>query len=155
MSSKRKRAKATTSVGDDVEPPKGRGKRSVNNGDTEVYKQKLGEALRDVQHKTGCTTRTLSTTLQELRPFFKEEYLQDLPQDDFRSIDRVINHKYAAISLKLNGCVDCHQHVFLPSDKTTRCPRCRFPRYNVKGQPNEVSCTQTTIHNNNNVHTIL
>ena len=100
---------------------------------------KLGEALRNVQRKTGCTTRTLSITLQELRSFLKEEYQQDLPHSNFRSIDKVINAKYEVISLKLNGCVGCNKYVFIPSDKTKRCPLCRFPRHNVKGQPNEVS----------------
>ena len=104
-----------------------------------LAKHKIGEALRNVQRKTGCTTRTLAITLQELKSFLKEEYQQDLPHNSFRSIDNAINKKYQAIVLQLHGCVGCNNHVFIPSDKAKRCPLCGFPRYNVKGQPNEVS----------------
>jgi len=113
------------------------GKQTTDRSD--IAKYKIGEALRNVQRSTGCTTRTLATTLKELKPFLKDEYQISLPHDTFRSIDKGIKAKYEAISLQLHGCVGCNKHVFLPSDKAKRCPLCRFPRHNIKGQPNEVS----------------
>ena len=42
-------------------------------------------------------------------------------------------------ALRLNGCVGCHKHVFLPkqTDKNTTCPLCGHPRYDGVGKPFE------------------
>ena len=46
--------------------------------------------------------------------------------------------KADAVLLQLHGCVGCNQHVFLPSDRQTKCPKCRHPRFSCTKKPNEV-----------------
>ena len=43
--------------------------------------------------------------------------------------------------MQLNGCNnnDCHDHIFLPSDKARECPKCGTARYDANGQPREVA----------------
>ena len=41
--------------------------------------------------------------------------------------------------LKLNGCHDCHDHIFLPSDQARECPKCGNARYNAQGEAKEVA----------------
>ena len=53
--------------------------------------------------------------------------------------DRRICEATGATMLKLNGCVGCQNHVYLPNDVAVRCPNCRHPRFKVGRQPNEVS----------------
>ena len=94
--------------------------------------------LRTLQRQTRCTSKTLLTIIKELRPFLSFEC--DVPST-FRGIDNGLKRETQAIALELNGCVKCNKHVFLPSDKDRRCPRCRFPRFSASGKANEVSYT--------------
>ena len=93
--------------------------------------------LRTLQRQTRCTTKTLMTIIKELRPFLSFEC--DIPSS-FRGIDNDLKRDTQAITLELHGCVNCNNHVFLPSDKVKRCPRCCFPRFSASGKANEVSC---------------
>ena len=90
--------------------------------------QNFFHTLRTLQRQTRCTSKTLLTIIKALRPFLSFEC--DVPST-FRGIDNGLKRETKAIALQLNGCVKCHKHVFLPSDKDTRCPRCRFPRLSL------------------------
>ena len=103
---------------------------------TETLQQQFFRTLRTVQRETRCTTKTLMTTIKAIRPFLKFECA---PPSSFRGIDTDLRRHAHAISLELHGCVKCHKHVFLPSDKAKRCPLCRFPRFSASGKANEVS----------------
>lgn len=77
-------------------------------------------------------------TLNELKPFLNV----DVDQFDLRSTDKRMFNATEATVIKLNGCVGCNAHVYMPSDRNVRCPivECQHPRFNNKRQPNEVSC---------------
>ena len=92
-------------------------------------------ALRKVQRRTSCATKVLQCTLELLQPFFKEH----VPVTCLRRTNRRLFTRSGAQSLKLNGCVHCHQHVFPPWDKSVLCPGCGGGRYDAFNQPNEVS----------------
>jgi hypothetical protein len=93
-------------------------------------------ALRKVQRLTGCTNQVLRLTIKNLAPFFKEKIDAEAC---FRRSSRTVFDVSGASFLKLNGCVGCHRHVFLPSSKFVRCPECQHPRFKANLRPNEVS----------------
>ena len=104
--------------------------------------------LRTLQRETRCTTKTLLSFVKEIRPFLNFECA--VPSG-FRGIDSDLKRDTHSIALELNGCVNCNAHVFLPSDKAQRCPRCRFPRYSASGRANEVSkLVKLGLQNKNN-----
>ena len=90
-------------------------------------------ALRLVQSKSGCATRTLNLVIQELKPFLRCEGF-----DSWTKSDKALRKTSGAQSVKLHGCVGCHDHVFGPSDRSRHCPKCHHPRFNNVGNPNEV-----------------
>jgi hypothetical protein len=53
--------------------------------------------------------------------------------------DKHILRTSGAWRIRLDGCVGCNSHVFLPSEKEIFCPECRHPRYNTSKKPNEVN----------------
>ena len=55
-----------------------------------------------------------------------------------QSADAQVLSESGAHSLRLNGCVGCNRHVYLPTCPLKRCPRCAHPRFNAARQPNEV-----------------
>lgn len=116
---------------------------------TETLQQQFFRTLRTVQRETRCTTKTLMTFIKEIRPFLKFECA---PPSSFRGIDTDLRRHGHAISLELHGCVQCNNHVFLPSDKAKRCPLCRFPRFSASGKANEVSTINATLNINATSH---
>jgi len=107
-------------------------------GDVHLHDIRL--KMRDIQRKTRCSTKTLMTTLEVLLPLFDVE---DLPASIsgkfFAGSDKKMMRSSNTICLQLHGCVGCHKHVFEPSEKSKRCPRCGFPRRKANGEPNEVT----------------
>ena len=89
-----------------------------------------------MQKKSGCSTKTLNLVLEELQPYLKEEFR------GARTVDkttRKIVVPTGAVILRLNGCVGCNEHVFLPSSRARLCPKCNSPRYEENGKtPKEV-----------------
>ena len=64
---------------------------------------------------------------------------------NFRSVDKKMANVAGTHFLRLNGCIGCDKHVYLPDDRTKFCPRrletgavCDHPRYDPKGKPYEV-----------------
>jgi len=90
-------------------------------------------ALRKVQRTTGCTTSMLQKILKALSPF-----LNVAENLNVEEANKEIFERSGATMMKLNGCVGCHEHVFLPSETLERCPKCEHPRYS-NGRANEAS----------------
>ena len=42
--------------------------------------------------------------------------------------------------ITLNGCSNCHGHVYGPRDKRSECPCCGAARYKANGKAYEVQC---------------
>ena len=90
--------------------------------------------MRRVQRITGCATTTLNLMLQHLQPHLKIN-----EQVRVHHADELMFKNGGAKILRLNGCVHCHTHVYLPTSELIMCPKCHGPRFNQRGQPNE-SC---------------
>ena len=96
--------------------------------------------LRKVQAMTGCSTKTLDLVLQRLQPFLKGcENVSVFKMKQARA------KRQSKIKRQLHGCVGCNNHVFGPANKTTHCPKCTHPRYNLQGAPHEV-CWYFPLH---------
>ena len=59
--------------------------------------------------------------------------------------DKKIKHAAGATLLRLNGCVGCHDYVYLPTDKRKKCAKvkadgtvCNHPRFDAQNKPLEV-----------------
>ena len=96
--------------------------------------------LRQVQRKTGCTNITLKETFKTFTKLFPEEYGKPATTKPGKGGDASLLKKSGARSIRLDGCVGCNDHVFLPSEKKVFCPKCRHPRFNAEHKPNEVCC---------------
>ena len=97
----------------------------------------LWSELRQVQRKTGCTNQTLKETFQSVKKFTGiDEKVSAV--EAANAGDKHLLKTSGAWRIRLDGCVGCNRHVFLPSDKKTFCPECRHPRYNASKEPNEV-----------------
>ena len=90
--------------------------------------------MRRVQRITGCATKTLNLMLKHLHPHLKTN-----EQVRVHHADELMFKNGGAKILRLNGCVHCHTHVYLPTSELIVCPKCHGPRFNQRGQPNE-SC---------------
>ena len=91
-------------------------------------------ALRQVQCKSGCATRTLNLVIKELQPFLRCTGFEST----WTKPDKSLHNMSGAKSVQLHGCVGCHKHVFGPSDRSRGCPRCQHPRFDADNNPNEV-----------------
>ena len=135
MAQRRKKKRTNDDVGGSKKRTKAGSRRKTLCGSRKRTKaDSFKKTLRVVQQETNCSTKTLVTAIKLLRPFF--ENIGDIPLS-FKGTDSKLLKK-ACRFLKLHGCVGCNHHVFLPSDKAERCPRCRFPRFRASGGPNEV-----------------
>ena len=94
----------------------------------------LWSTLRQVQRKTGCTTSTLKETFKRIKKLVAMDHVKG----GDRSAEREMRQESGACGIRLDGCAGCDEHVFLPSEKTIFCPKCRHPRFNAKHKPNEV-----------------
>jgi len=108
--------------------------------DTEVdkdatpKKQKpVWHALREAQRQCGCTTRTLKTVFETVRPFLKPTATKSWNDD------KQLYERGNAVVLQLHGCVRCDDFVFSPDMHALRCPKCGHPRFNQKKKHHEVS----------------
>ena len=108
--------------------------------------KKIRLALRQVQSETGCTTKVLQTALKILQPFLNIK----VSPGCLRRTSQGLFRQSGATVLRLNGCVDCHNYVFLPSDRRQTCPDCGHQRCDARGQPHEVTthfiCTLHTLY---------
>ena len=54
-------------------------------------------------------------------------------------VDKKLQQQAGCSFIRLHGCPygDC-EHVYVPGDKATCCPRCGKERYDEKGKPLEV-----------------
>ena len=64
---------------------------------------------------------------------------------NFKRADAKFAKAAGATVIRLNGCVCCKKHVYMPQDKDTHCPLvkadgtvCGHARYDAKGKPFEV-----------------
>jgi len=95
--------------------------------------------VRRLQRRSKCSDFTCT----EIVKIFSN-YLGVTP-NTFQKADKKIKETAGTSYLRLNGCVGCHQHVYLPDDKSVRCPHlvnnvdvCGHPRYDQSGKPFEV-----------------
>ena len=65
-----------------------------------------------------------------MRPHLKVEMS---PGCKVRRINKTICERGGAVQLRINGCVGCDRHVFMPKDKTSVCPLCGHDRYKPNG----------------------
>lgn len=99
-------------------------------------------ALRKVQRKTGCTTKVLKLTLDAITPFLKngKKVLKNGKKNygrRLKNVDQRMLDKAGATRIELHGCTKC-DYIFTPSNKNDHCVKCGHPRFNDKGEPNEV-----------------
>ena len=107
----------------------------LNNKKTRLSKNiDLHIALRHVQRQSRCTTTTLKSVLQVLKPFLNI----DTSRMDVWRATKNIYKRTGATLLKLNGCVGCDDYVFLPDEHNDHCPLCGHERYSNAGNANEV-----------------
>ena len=69
----------------------------------------------------------------------------DVSSSDMKAADEKMQEDAGTCMLRLNGCVGCHRHVYMPDDPARVCPKieadgtvCGHPRYDAKGSPHEV-----------------
>ena len=107
------------------------------NGGRNAILTEIWTALRKVQRQTGCTTKVLKLTLKALSPFLKD----DISVDGHRlqNVDRRMHEKGGATKIELHGCIGANcNYIFTPSNDNDNCVKCGHPRFNDKGEPNEV-----------------
>ena len=99
--------------------------------------RELWAELRHMQRATGCTDKILAETFRRVKRFSGiDEKLS--AKRAVRSADKCMRRKSGARMIRVDGCAGCDEHVFLPSEHSIFCPKCRHPRYNSKKEPNEV-----------------
>jgi len=118
-----------------------RGKRKKRRRSRKIKKlrrdiEEISISLRNVQRATGCATTTLNKIMKTLDTHLKVEIGQKF---NIKNADTPMCQRGGANVLELNGCVHCHDHVFLPSSQNMLCPKCQHPRFNSKFRANEVS----------------
>ena len=69
-----------------------------------------------------------------MRPHLKVELS---PGCKVKRINKTIFKRGGAVQLRLNGCVGCDRHVFMPKDKASVCPKCGHDRYKANGKAYE------------------
>lgn len=104
--------------------------------------RELWSALRQVQRRTDCTYATVKATFEAIKKLayiIGEEGVE-------HAAEKQMWEESGSCGMRLDGCagklnnIPC-THVFLPSEKKLRCPKCTHPRFNVKHEPNQVSKT--------------
>ena len=90
--------------------------------------------LRRLQQRCGCSDVACDDFLSTFAKYFGGV---QTPKN-FRDYDKKMRKEAGAQMLRLNGCVHCKKHVFLPTDKSKECPLCGHSRYDDQGQPREV-----------------
>ena len=100
--------------------------------------KELWSTLRQVQRKTGCTNKTLNEVFVCVQKFSGMQEKVSA-KEAAAAADKNILMTSGAWRIRVDGCVGCNAHVFLPSEKEIFCPECRHPRYNTSKQPNEVN----------------
>ena len=106
-----------------------------------IQRRKLWRALRQAQRKSGCTTTTIKAVAKAVAPLLEnamESSSDEEPAPSQHKFDSEIMAAAEAEKLELHGCVDCNDYVFVPKSVRMRCPKCRHPRFNAVGKPNEV-----------------
>ena len=102
--------------------------------------RELWSNLRQVQRTTGCTNKTLQETFLCVQKFSGIHEIDSLSVLEIASAaDKNLLKTTGAWRIRLDGCVGCQRHVFLPSEKRIFCPECRHPRFNASKKPNEVN----------------
>lgn len=87
--------------------------------------------VRRLQQRSGCS----DVTCDEIVELFRKYLGMDV---HFKSYDAKMEEQAGFQMLRLNGCPNCKQHVYLPSDKDKQCPICGHNRYDESGKPLEV-----------------
>lgn len=100
--------------------------------------RELWSELRHVQRATGCSNKTLQETFRRVKK------ISGIPDEMHVKVAAVYGDKYLQMksgftAIRVDGCVGCNEHVFLPSEKQIFCPKCRHPRFDAKKKPNEVN----------------
>ena len=103
--------------------------------------EKFCVALREVQYRSKCATKTLKMVLEAAKEHFGAKDLENL---NLSMADNAMKNASGATCLQLHGCVGCHHHIFVPRDRSRHCPKCNHPRRNASNQPNEVGSSTTT-----------
>ena len=96
--------------------------------------------LRAVQQRHKCTNATIDDFVQTF-----SKYLPKSSRSGLHAFDKTVQKEAGIKILRLNGCIGCHKHVYLPDDCATHCPRlkkdgtvCGHARFDNKNKPFEV-----------------
>ena len=89
--------------------------------------EELWTALREAQRDCACNNKTIKTVLKTVEQFLAK-----------KGNGQTTDGATGTVVLELNGCVNCDDHVFLPSSTQIRCPKCNHPRFNRQKKPNEI-----------------
>ena len=95
---------------------------------------KIWGAFRKAQALSGCANKTRRIFEDALRPLLPSH---EWPTEGRQT--RILCRKAGALVIQLHGCVGCDDYVFVPTDRAIKCPKCDFPRFDAKKQPNEVN----------------
>ena len=102
----------------------------------------LWQVLRMAQRKTGCPNKTMKVFANAVQKWARSNGMidSDSSGEEFEGeeADFILKKQANAVVLQLHGCVGCNAHVFLPRDRSLRCPKCSHPRFNSKRKSNEV-----------------
>ena len=92
--------------------------------------QEFFRDVRQLQHRNKCSTKTCLDVIQLF-----EKYLAhgELPAG-FTKCDKELKEAAGVGVIELNGCPDCHGHVYGPGDESTECPCCGKARYEADGK---------------------
>ena len=88
--------------------------------------------LRRLQSRSGCSNATVENFLEIF-----SKYLGITTPAPLKKYDKAIQKAAGAQVLRLNGCENCHRHVYLPSDPAKFCPHCGGDRFRECGKPFE------------------
>ena len=100
--------------------------------------RELWSPLRQVQHTTDCTNKTLQETFLCVQQFSGIHELV-IVAEIASAVDKNLLTTSGVWRIRLDSCVGCHRYVFLPSEKRVFCPECRHLRFNVSKKPSEVN----------------
>ena len=91
--------------------------------------QEFFRDIRQLQHRTKCSTKTCLDVIQLF-----EKYLDGELPAGFTKCDKELKEAAGVAVIELNGCPDCHGHVYGPGDESTECPCCGKARYEADGK---------------------
>lgn len=105
-----------------------------NVNDAEEEAKQFCADLRRLQQRNKCSNSTCEDICSTFSKYLRTNRFT--PQD-FKAFDKQMKQDAGVSFLRLNGCPSCDNHIYMPDDRCSNCPKCGHARFDSNGQPFE------------------